>query len=626
MRNLLLFLLLIFSNQALVAQNLQVKEIVVIWPKTNFSPNGTVELTVKGKYNVLMKKGTCFSILSTESQAALSHTVRFLPSNETIDLSPTVFRDNVTYYKFGIIPGLNEPFLRKMNPKKGKQAYETIISEGLKIKSINLDQEATVASKPSPRTINKSNDTVIDNNEGLILQSAGVAENISANNTSLRSFTNDQANDNDVFDDMVNLHEDKSSNNKFQKFYTMGGNLYDSDSDKIVAEGVFPGYGVIVNNDSFAIISDFTSYYHKLQIFDGDGTKKLSYDIEGFISPDCKYVISIKDGDLWRTDLEIEDGELQNERRLTQLGLFYRTFYHQHWYKDKIVFRPEGSSVTIGTQYEINTNSGVIINLHDKFGVEEVNVISPISGNDEMLRMDIADKSPSLRYAFTTLGRNSNDKNIFKLYDLKNGEFVPSNLSSEIYYWGSNNHIICKETNDEIPQLIIREVSSEKFQVLGRTHAWPRSREMMSANGEFFLWNRNDGYDKAMYVYSLENNTNDVLESNSSLVLADLTFKSKINSISWISNHEIIYVKGGDINNQGTWYYNARDKTKTKLFSFRAERIENIAGTNYTYIWTNNKLYKYNNVLKETKQIINTNRSIINSFRKINFLRALYKI
>ena len=163
-------------------------------------------------------------------------------------------------------------------------------------------------------------------------------------------------NEEGIVEDMIADYNNRFDHKGFEYFYVMNSKLYNSKNDKPTAEDVIGGYCKVLSNNRFVLISSFETYGHHVQLFDSLGKKKNSYTIQGFISPSCDYVITLEDADIWRSELNIETGALSSKRRLTELGLFSRRFYHQHWYDDKIIFRPKGGSATVGTQYEIDTN------------------------------------------------------------------------------------------------------------------------------------------------------------------------------------------------------------------------------------------------------------------------------
>lgn len=531
-------------------------------------------------------------------------------NGSTLNLS----EEDEFYIRVGAVFGLDAPTLTKMDLAKGKNLY----GKNNKFKGIKSTFQVGNDNAVSQNTVQKN--------------TVQVSNNSSSSQTAFNNQSDPKSNEipipsvEGLVADMIQSYTDRVKHNGFERFYVRNNQLYDSDNDQAVAEGVSVGFGKVLSENKFIIISAFEQYNHVVQVFDGSGKKINSYQLEGFIAPNCKYVITLEDKDIWRSEIEIESGKMSPRTRLTELGLFDRRFYHQHWYKNKIVFRPQGGPATVGTQYEIDVNTATITNLHDKF--EAPANFVPISGNDELLRSDIANKSPDLRYAYTVKGRKPDGSLQLGFYDLEHSTININAPSSEYYYWTSDKHIISREVkNGRELFLYIHDISSGTSEHIGETVAWPNSRKEMSLNGEFFLYlSQNVLEDREAYVYSVENGSLDLLEKDGASMLSSLNFRGTYNSFSWISNHEVIYVKGGDIINQGTWYYNAKTKTKKKIFSFKASRIETLLGTNFTYIWANDNLYKYDRSTKETEQLKIENRYEMNSFSKIHFEKPLYRL
>ena len=204
---------------------------------------------------------------------------------------------------------------------------------------------------------------------------------------------------------------------------------------------------------------------------------------------------------------------------------------------------------------------------------------------------------------------------------------APSNAH---YYWMSNRHIITSEYDEKGETYIyIRDIPGDKSEMVGKTKAWPRKKREISMNGEFFIYSTQTTlHDRTAYIYSVVDDQLDVLEKDGASVMSALSFQGTYNVLSWISNNELVYVKGGDIIEQGTWYYNAKEKTKKRLTSFKASRIVSLKGTTLcTYIWANNNFYKFN--ARTTRVYSNRNGKpdyISNSFMPIHFEKPLYRL
>lgn len=508
------------------------------------------------------------------------------------------FIDDSEYYvKVGAVPGLDEPTLTLMETSKGERQYSQNNKFNGRISSHEIgkiDNRESVEITESPKETTEP--SVLENTENRIQSDSGVAEEMAIR-----------------YNDIVSKHG-------FERYYVMNAKLYDSRRDTPTAEGVKNGFAFVQSNNRLVLISNFESYNHSIQVFNPKGEKITDYFLEGFISPGCKYVITLKDGDIWRSELEILSGSLSGTTRLTELGLFDGRFYHQHWYRNKIAFRPEGGPHTIGTQYIIDTKTKELVNFHKQLNIPYDFI--PISGNDEIMRGDYGGKSPDLRYALVNKGASE-----FGFYDFETNNYIQGIPSSINYYWITNEHIIIQEyDSNSNASISVRNIPEQKTEFIKSTSAWPSSRDELAPGGMYFLYlTQSSIHDRSAYIYCISTKEGKLLEQTGNSILSDLSFSGTLNVHSWISNHELIYVKGGDLIEQGTWYVDATTMNKKRLSGFKAERIVPLTGTEFTYFLANKKTFKFNSITKEVIEIPTDNYFGSKSLEPLDFAPPLYR-
>ncbi len=378
-----------------------------------------------------------------------------------------------------------------------------------------------------------------------------------------------------------------SSPSRFDYYFFLGNELKDIRDFSTVIENIPVASAKKIGRDSFLVCS-FRGSYNSGECKSYDHHNQLigHFAVPGFLAPDYRYTIELQDGDLWISKINPFSGALSGKRQLTQLGIFERYFHWQHWYKDLIVF----SEGTTNYQYMLNVNTGEIINYKELVGVPD-NRTYPITGRGK----DIYDSSNG-RFVNTDAAGDG-----VSFYDFERQELIADVFKPSFFFWLDNTHLMHNPTIDQGGPIEIIDMENPQHREPGMTiHqqpiVFPRTRKELSLNNRYLcsLENLLDPNRNICTITDLTTGEIKLWENDIKLLSKPLGMINDFLPFQWISGHHLIYVKQGDLLQQGTWLYNAETHQKTRITPYKAEGFTVLEKVGMVLFYANKTLYRYN--------------------------------
>ena len=295
-------------------------------------------------------------------------------------------------------------------------------------------------------------------------------------------------------------------------------------------------------------------------------------DAAGWLAPNWKYKLEIKEGDLWAVDIDWETGNLSNERQLTQLGIFGRRFSPDYFYGNQIYFTHSSGGNRI--QYKLDIATQELVEAPKELGYS-FNYISP-----------------SKRY-ISQYERLENPLT----YDFKKQELIPVSIpetkQSEICW--ANDHTIVQLKKNKVKENVFKSYvdvvnfktqdistfsldikSDQKVKLSKNMTALDGQRSYnVSPDGTKILYFTNDSYNQippALRVFDITKKRDILCEEDFKASLHTDMFVEEP-TFEWVSNDKIIYKKVGNLLNQGTWIYDVSTQTKKRITPYVATNI-----------------------------------------------------
>lgn len=416
--------------------------------------------------------------------------------------------------------------------------------------------------------------------------------------------------------------------NELNYFFFFGNQLKDIRNFSTVLENVTSGELKELSGGDFVICSQASYRSNVFTVIDKNNKIINQFTVSGYLSPNWNYLIKLKNGDLWREDIDFNTGGTLNARQITQLGLFEKKFTYGNWYGDFVFFQPYWDKPDM---YLLNTSNG-------KFEKSSVPAF-----------IDTYSGSPTGRFFRTETTYGS------KIYDFEKKKFVLAlddidtydvsiKQYSSSYMWLSETVLLvrmCYNSSKYDKDISVRiydleNPESHKELIL---HTYPLDEYGQSIKFEGSCTNRykTDLYSKFKKLrLAPSNDSNHLLYGGKDLFWYDLTtgksskwtndctkttFKEYAEYLvhDWVTRDELIYPIRGNLMEQGTWVLNCKTGKKSKITPFMAERFWSFENIGYVMFEANNNLYSYNN--DKGLKVLQENFS---RYKKIKVLKSRY--
>ena len=450
---------------------------------------------------------------------------------------------------------------------------------------------------------------------------------------------NVQSQSNEILSSILSAKNESPTDQNY--FYYFNNDLKDIRDNSVVIKDVGHGQEKILEDGGYVIRSRNYNYNFMLSYYSSKNVLVGKVTDIGHLSPNWKYVITVKDGDLWYHDINIKSGKKSLGRKLTELGVFNNQFKYMFWYEDKIGLDPMVS----GGSYILNVMTGEITETPTEMYIPR--------------KRDIL--SPSGRYLIIPSSSGSAKGDMF--YDIESNEICHELIyalseTKEGYrrehflFWSSDDVYVSsireggigsemiklKFTNVENSQthevVLYNPEESIHYKKTGQqpnasvgfpTNLFPRGyRDKFSKlNGLFMPENFNQKYilytqhfrelDKKIFSWQDRNQLSVVMlnlfNGNKTILHqkeSEMVGFDRILYRTWITPTKLVYTTQGDIIKQGTWLLDVETNKKEKITPFAATSFWNFKNTKYFMFIANNKLYRCNKDGSDLKIIEDT--------------------
>jgi hypothetical protein len=379
-------------------------------------------------------------------------------------------------------------------------------------------------------------------------------------------------------------------------FFQKGQSLIDIRNQEVILTDLPVNSRIIEETDHFKVlIGDYGVYQMRKYTKDF----KLLWTIgerNCNVSPDWSFLFIVEKGDLYKKNINWQNGTIGDAVKFTELGVFKSPSEYAVW-NDKYYFF-EMSRKT----YRLDTNTGEIIEtIFPACGINIKNRLSPgrnyfLNGNTVIdLNSNTLVNSKRLKPKGTItefirwiddttfLAMNSqNRKKIriakYSVLDIYNpvSEINVDNLSNVV---PANNEIGFHGNYSSYSELLKRSA----FKNTDNDYLLMRPRSYFGNH--------------PVYLVSLQDGSNELLtETAKGFVGGDLVSER-------ISKDEFMFASAGEILKQGTFIINLTTKEREKILNYPATAIWNFKGTDYLLISANNEFYRYNKTTKSLEEI-----------------------
>ena len=368
---------------------------------------------------------------------------------------------------------------------------------------------------------------------------------------------------------------------KYEHYLYVNHEVYDVRTGKKIADLVKGNDNKLVDG-RLVVISGRMLYVYNGQ----DKPKGLPFGPNDYIAPNRRYKLSVIEGDLYRSEINYKTAAFTTPVRLTTLGVF-KKLDHRLWRGDKLVLQVQGGF------YHLDTKS------------KAINAVPGSVGRATPVL-------PSPHHLITSLGDGTH-------YDLEKNQIIPNQIAGEPF-WLTEVSLVtirCQNTREydnrgnafydcylemfdfNKQEQIYQSLISKKY---GNSyHLTPSMEEVVHFSTRavapggraiiFTMFQKPRG----LIVMNFDTGQSQFVEENIEPTLAASragSFSKQDILFEWGDNKHLIYVKQGNLLEQGTFVYNIESGEKTKITPFVAERIIPFRSCNKLIIRaSNNQLY-----------------------------------
>jgi hypothetical protein len=513
------------------------------------------------------------------------------------------------YFKVGIVAGIEEPTLTLLDAERGRELLNDHKAFESSLQEINLHNE------PLTQRDNNASDG-IHVTSGTTGNSDSQA--IKFNTPAPPKVKNEVAKKPVRTAEEINTLEqliqpDDHALNRLDYYFFLQRKLIDARDFSVVADNVDSGEMKELADGKFALLTANNQNFFR--IYDKNNKLLKSYPVEGHLAPSWTYTIILKDGDLWRQEIDIATGTLSTPKRITQLGIFDRYFNYKNWYGDLVVFHQAYNNQDA---YLLNTKTGDV----RKLGFQ--------------IAMDLYPSSPSGRYFNVSLSNNTQSG----VYDFEEEKFLkgsPLVEDNNILTWFNHKvagKITTRSKNNIYTcylQIVHMDNPSKVYEVeVGNNSCMGRFFYTSNRIGKAFINNFLLPYKmeiphetSTQYLmidaYNIKNIRLMDIPTGKEQIWLDKS-QGEIHKSAWISSTEVLYSVKGELLSQGTYILDTKTGEKSKLTPYAADEIWIFRNTGYALVWANNTLYTFH------KNELTKHQSDLNKYRaNVKVLRAKFE-
>lgn len=359
------------------------------------------------------------------------------------------------------------------------------------------------------------------------------------------------------------------------------GNIIDVRSDEVVSNEPSVGFYRLVNEDLF-IYKGASNTGVYIQFYNSKFEKGELLRIDGKISPNWKYVIKLKDGDLYRADIDYQNKVIGSYQKVTELGILRGSHVNfSYWYDDVLIIKPTNNPL----YYHLNTRTKEISEVDATVNIGMSTAYNSLSPNGRYVVLEENNDSYVMGFAVYDILTNS----------VKQSSINPENGYGrfERAYWHNDSvYTVLYPTTEKYTEVItktLRSTTEIKFRI---DHPKPSILltfdEVNSVNTSIDRYPPYTiGYykisSKVLRFTTLEkNNINfyDLISGESIDFRLDRGEWTPIDNMngdmiraSWMSQNRLLFILSGDILGQGTFIYDLEANEREKVSSYESEDI-----------------------------------------------------
>ena len=397
-----------------------------------------------------------------------------------------------------------------------------------------------------------------------------------------------------------------------QDYYFFYGNqLRDIRDNSVILNDIPHGIARPIDDGGFVLASGHSqrSYLSRY-----DDQSRLVYEtvIDGRLSPNWDYALSVINGDIHYQSIDLLSGNLGAVEPITQVGGIRSPFDYLHWYGGYVVFEA-------GAPYHLDVKSKVISKAPFPYLQRPKTSFSP-NGKYALLNKEAFHQGGFYDIETNQIIVKHNDAFRPSGFDEGAQTFaIPLRWVNDSCYLslvgGQNNSgedfhqikMLNLEKPDEIHEINIDWSGGNKGTVNNAAGFTRNFRNLTYAGAYHYSQiEKRPHYEPLFYRYVILNYEDSFGNPATPADMLDLT-TGKIELFEthyarlfagyniarlWISPNQLLYSTSGDLITQGTWLYDVEAKEKKKVTSYTGHRFWSFDNTNFVMFSANNKLYR----------------------------------
>lgn len=421
-----------------------------------------------------------------------------------------------------------------------------------------------------------------------------------------------------IVESLIQTAAERISKEIQPNYFFFGDELWDAELGRSIQKNVLPNY-VITPDDQYYVLASprYSKNAITVQVLKrSDLSIHKEIKIPGYLSWDRTHCLEIIDRDLWRSDIDYASGQLINKRQVTTLGIFGFELDYKAWVGDELLFS-EGFGKS---QFMLNTKTG------------DLRQFSTDLADPNAVKLQVLGNGPILHPREANFGRE-----LQGLIVAGAGDTPETGYNTSFLYifsiqkgigpyvsgtWLTNRHIL---TEGSLPP----DPNSGNFS--GPRYAAvidvPTGNNTMLCQGcQPSIWSPDYSFalevsfygntDATAWIWNIRTGEKEAWH-NAPRNLSLGGDGQYLYPIVWISTDKFMYVSGGDLTTQGTYVYDVSENKARKLFSYKADSILGLPGSNYAVFIANEKLYRLNqntnevDILLDAASVPSRNRGLL---------------